>query len=206
MELPEIHLINKIDWQIFGTLTFKKERMPNGARTRMFFAQVRTLAKWYHVFFPELLWVLRTEQGELTGRTHQHCLIGGLPKAAVSGGVRFQYSKGDWDVKNKTCHALEENWGRMGLNPKDGQNRISRFSLYDSRLNGGSYLCKCLGIEENRISKDIYESGKFGSVLTDLTLSHSVERVCIAYLDRASRLVSQEGQDVVAGGIGVTGR
>ncbi len=161
MEIPEVHAMSLVEWQVFGTLTFKSERLSQARRIKMWFAEARTLAKWWHVHFPELLWVLRIEQGEATGRTHFHCLIGGLPKAAVSGGVAFQRADGSLDVGNRTTHALESKWARMGLTPADKKNRISRFSLYDARLNGAGYLLKCLDVDDGRLSKDVYETAKF---------------------------------------------
>lgn len=174
MEIPDVHLMDKVAWQIFGTLTFKSERLSFARRQRMWFAEVRTLSRWHHVHFSKLDWVLRIEQGEATGRTHFHCLIGGLPKTAVSGGVRFQREDGSWDVGNRTTHSLEAKWARMGLDPADKQNRISRFSLYDARLNGASYLVKCLGVENSRLGKDIYESAKFAWEDRQLILSDSL--------------------------------
>lgn len=187
MELPEIHLMSKIEWQIFGTLTFKKERMPHRDRMKMWFAEIRTLAKWQKVYFPKLLWALRFEHGELTGHPHFHCLIGGLPQAAVSGGVRFQRENGSWDSNNRTCKALEAKWARMGLKKADPQNRISQFSLYDARLNGAAYMLKCLGVDQSRLAKDIYETAKFDWAAEELTLSDSVSRVVIAYLAAQSK-------------------
>jgi hypothetical protein len=182
MEIPEVHIMSRINWQIFGTLTFKREHVRESERLCMWYAEVRILAKWHHVYFPNLLWALRTEQGEATGRTHLHCLIGGLPETAVTGGTTFQRADGSWDVGNRTTHALEAKWARMGVHPADKQDRISRFSLYDTRLNGASYVIKCLEAEQSRLSKDIYESGKFSSGENQLILSDSVYRVARTYL------------------------
>jgi len=177
MEVPEINVMAVIEWQFFGTLTFKSERLSPERRLKMWFALNRTLASWYHIHFTKLLWVLRIEQGEATGRTHFHCLIGGLPSAAAAGGITIQRQGGDFDVTNRTCHALEAKWGRMGLHESDKQNRISRFSLYDSRLNGASYITKCLGVESGRFCKDVYESAKFGLGDNQLILSDSISAV-----------------------------
>jgi len=175
MEIPEVHVMARVNWQLFGTLTFKSVRESLFVRSqKMWFAEVRTLSRWYHVHFPDLLWVLRIEQGEATGRTHFHCLIGGLPEAAVAGGVTFRREDGSLDVGNRTTHALEAKWARMGVHPADKQNRISRFSLYDARLNGASYLVKCLGVDDGRLGKDIYESSKFGWDDRQLILSDSL--------------------------------
>ena len=182
MEIPEIHAMSRVNWQFFGTLTFKKERMPTAVRIKLWFALARALAKWYGVRFPNLLWVLRTEQGEVTGRAHFHCLIGGLPETAVRDAKVIKRENGTWDVNNPTCHALQAKWGRLGLHADDPQNRIARFSLYDARLNGAGYLCKCLGVDDSRLTKDIYETGKFDWGDNQLTLSDSVIRVASTYL------------------------
>jgi len=177
MEIPEINVMAVIEWQLFGTLTFKSERLSPERRLKMWFALARTLSRWYHTDFRKLLWVLRIEQGEATGRLHYHCLIGGLPGAAIAGGISIQRQGGDFDVVNRTTHALEAKWGRMGLHESDKQNRISRFSLYDSRLNGASYITKCLGVESGRFVKDVYETSKFGLGDNQLILSDSIGSV-----------------------------
>lgn len=185
MEVPEIHILNKIAWQLFGTMTFKKAYVPDGQRLKMWFALVRTLAKWHHVYFKQLLWVLRYEQGEATGRPHFHCLIGGLPKAALAGQEKIMRENGTWDVTNRTCHALHAKWAKMGLNPNDSQDRISQWSIYDDRLNGSAYILKCLVDDESRIFKDIYETGKFSNLEDrQLILSDSVIQVVQSYLTR----------------------
>jgi hypothetical protein len=77
METPEIHVLNRINWQFFGTLTFKSERLPERVRLQMFFAYLRQFCRQFGLKFPKLLWCLRQEQGELTGRRHFHYLIAG---------------------------------------------------------------------------------------------------------------------------------
>jgi hypothetical protein len=77
METPEIHVLNRINWQFFGTLTFKSERLPERVRLAMFFAYLRQFCRQFGLKFPKLLWCLRQEQGELTGRRHFHYLIAG---------------------------------------------------------------------------------------------------------------------------------
>lgn len=182
MEIPDVHLMSKIEWQIFGTLTFKKERMPDHHRQKMWFAQMRTLAKWQHVHFSKLLWVLRTEQGEKTGRTHFHCLIGGLPKTALRDATLVKHQRGGHSWQNRTTHALHSKWARMGLNEKDTNLRISRWSIYQAHLNGASYIVKCLDGMESRDLADKYEAGKFVWGNNELTLSDSVFKVVSAYL------------------------
>lgn len=181
MELPEIHTLDNIEWQIFGTLTFKKATMPHQSRLKMWFALTRTLSKDCRVYFPNLLWVLRFEHGERTLRPHFHCLIGGLPAWAVSDGRRFKRENGSWDFNNGTCKALEARWSTMGLHPKDKQKRLSRFSLYDARLNGAAYLIKCLG-GDSRLAADAHETRRFFQDSTELTISDSIHAYKAAYL------------------------
>ena len=75
METPELHVINKIHWQFFGTLTFKRDRMVERWRLGMWFALLRLTAKQFEIPFPKLLWVLRQEKGEQFGRIHFHYLL-----------------------------------------------------------------------------------------------------------------------------------
>ena len=156
--------------------------MPDHHRTKMWFALSRTLAKWQHVHFSKLLWVLRTEQGEKTGRTHFHCLIGGLPKMALRGARLVTHKGGGSSWQNPTTHALHAKWARMGLNEADTNPRISRWSIYQAHLNGAAYIVKCLEGLEGRHLADRYETGKFIWGDNELTLSDSVSKVVSAYL------------------------
>ena len=61
-------------WQFFGTCTFRKEpTLPAGIR-RMMGLFFRT-AKLGEVRFPQVVWALRPELGEMTGRAHFHYLL-----------------------------------------------------------------------------------------------------------------------------------
>ncbi|MFN0126774.1 MAG: hypothetical protein ACKV19_08840 [Verrucomicrobiales bacterium] len=63
MESPDIHKLRLIDWQFFGTLTFKSERLPERVRISLYFAMMRQVAKQFRAYFRFLLWCLRMEQG-----------------------------------------------------------------------------------------------------------------------------------------------
>ena len=76
---PEIYALSLIEWQLFASFTFKSERLADAVRLKMFFALLRRQADNFGIHFPELIWCLRTEAGEATGRLHQHALIAGLP-------------------------------------------------------------------------------------------------------------------------------
>lgn len=150
MESPYIHVLKEVGWQLFGTLTFKQERLPERVRFSMAFALLRKAARDHKVKFPKLLWCLRQEHGEATGRLHFHFLLAGLPPEALTMRTRFA-------IKN----AWESNF-------KGGMARVDEF---DPTLNAGRYLTKG-GSDPG----DVYESAKFGSVNTSLTISESVWR------------------------------
>ena len=84
METPEIHVLNRINWQFFGTLTFKSERLPERVRLQMFIAYLRQFSRQFGLTFPKLFWCLRQEHGELTGRRHFHYLIAGAPASLAN--------------------------------------------------------------------------------------------------------------------------
>ena len=155
MESPDIHELRLIDWQFFGTLTFKSERLPERVRLSVYFAMMRKVAKQFRVFFPHLLWCLRLEKGEGTGRAHFHYLLAGLPRQAVT---------------ITSCFIQMNAWEQAG----GGMARVHRF---DPRLNGAGYLLKCLG--ESLDGGDLYESAKFGGSHCQLMLSNAAEKVIL---------------------------
>jgi hypothetical protein len=77
MSTPVLHVLDKITWQIFATLTFKSERLPERVRLSLFFALLREFCVQFDLKFPYLLWRLRQEQGETLGRRHFRCLLAG---------------------------------------------------------------------------------------------------------------------------------
>ena len=84
LESPDLLMLSGERWQFFGTLTFKRERMPERVRPSMFNAAFRQLAKELHLHFPRLAWCRREELGEHLGRRHYHFLLTGLPARAVN--------------------------------------------------------------------------------------------------------------------------
>ncbi len=149
MESADIHVLKEVPWQFFGTLTFKQERLPERVRLSMFFTLMRHTAKAHEVKFKKLLWCLRQEHGEATGRRHFHFLLAGLPAEACN---------------MRTCFALKNGWESR----KGGMARVSRF---DPRLDAGSYLTKPAGPAD---PGDAYESAKFGSGACGLMIAHAV--------------------------------
>ena len=155
MESPDIHKLRLIDWQFFGSLSFKSERLPERVRLAVYFAMMRGVAKQFRAYFPDLLWCLRQERGEMTARRHFHYLLAGLPRQAVT---------------PTTCFYQMATWERVG----GGMARVSRF---DPRLNGAGYILKCLGYSAD--GGDHYESAKFGGGHCELMLSNAAEKVIL---------------------------
>jgi len=166
MHNPELHALASINWQFFGTFTFKRERTPEGIRRSMFFALLRTQAGSFGVHFKKLIWCLRRESGESTGRLHYHAIIAGLPPCAVT---------------TRNCHAICSQWEKVG-------GGIARVTQYNSSLDGLDYLLKGSGLTGSAASRyagDYHELTKFGGSC-DVTLSES----CIRVLD-GRRLIGQ---------------
>lgn len=123
--------------------------MPERYRYTSVFAFLRMTADCQKVHFRRLLWALRAEHGESTGRFHFHVLIGGLPQHSVHG---------------KTCSYLERVWDRqlcMG---------IADVREWEHGRDAVSYILKgdCSGLGANA-----YELGKYRGV-SQVTLSNSL--------------------------------
>jgi hypothetical protein len=152
METPEAYQMLRIQWQLFGTLTFKSERLPERVRLAMWFAFVRQVGKRLSVKFPRLLWCLRQEAGEIGGRRHFHCLMAELPQECLCPALNFE---------------LMALWQKLG----GGWARVVR---YRNDLDGVGYVLKGLGYATQ--NEQNYELRKFGSEHCHLILSNSVWR------------------------------
>ena len=128
--------------------------MPDSHRQRMFFALLRTQARNFGVHFKKLIWCLRIERGEATGRKHSHALIAGLPPHSIH---------------KKTCFAFKNLWEGLG-------GGMARVSVYSRSLAGADYILKGLETVQSRHAGDYYELTKFGGSC-DVTLSESILRV-----------------------------
>jgi len=155
MHNPELHALAAVNWQFFCSFSFKSEKQCARFGTQMFVALVRIQARSFGVHFSKILWCLRRESGESTGRLHQHAVIAGLPPSA---GVR-------------NCLALMSQWESLG-------GGMARVSVYDSSLDGLDYILKGSGLTESKATRwagDYHELSKFGGSC-DVTLSQSVIR------------------------------
>ena len=162
MHNPELHALAAVHWQYFCSFSFRSEKHCVRFGPQMFVALVRTQARSFRVHFTEILWCLRRERGEATGRWHQHAVIAGLPPSAGA----------------RNCLALMSQWERLG-------GGMARVSVYNSSLDGLDYILKGSGLTEStakRWAGDYHELSKFGGSC-DVTLSKSVCR----YLGNRSR-------------------
>jgi hypothetical protein len=151
---PEIYALSLIEWQLFATLTFKSEKLADAVRVKMFFALMRKQADNFGVHFKKTIWCLRTEAGEATGRLHQHALIAGFPKHAIT---------------TATCFSFMRIW--EGLN-----GGMARVRPYSPLLDGVGYVLKGCEAEYQRAGGDYYEARKFGANC-NVMLSESVFHV-----------------------------
>jgi hypothetical protein len=115
---PEKHLLHTVPWQFFGSLTFKTLDVAEAVWVKMWFALMRKQADNFGVHFFDLMWVLRKEKGEATGRPHFHALIAGLPTSAVT---------------EATCFSFMRIWEEF----RGGNARVR---VYDSTLTGVEYV------------------------------------------------------------------
>ncbi len=154
MELPEIHVLNRFDWQFFGTLTFKSERLPERVRLGLYFALLREFGAEFGIKFAHLLWCLRQELGEQFGRRHFHFLLAGARDALVN---------------FTTCFWLMDKWEKLG-------GGMARVHVFDSARNGGEYILKRQGFGEVD-GGDFYESSEFSSKACELMLADRLWKV-----------------------------
>lgn len=155
MEPALTYTLQRFHWQLFCTLTFKSARLPERLRVSMFFAWVRTFCAWYRVPFRDVIWCLRQESGELTGRLHLHALICGLPPFAVQEG---------------TCFALMAQWEKLG-------GGMARVRVFDATQSGVAYIVKCLNPSG---AANLYETGKFSGSVDSVMCSNSMWTVANA--------------------------
>jgi hypothetical protein len=153
---PEIHALSNVRWQLFSTLTFKSLKVNDATKLKMFFALMRRQAANFGVHFRQILWVLRYELGESTGRPHFHALIAGLPDTAV---------------QSSTCFSFMKIWESLG-------GGIARVRVFDSTLAGVEYILK--GVDEALMNQggNWYELNKFGSrcdVMLSMSLIHHMQ-------------------------------
>jgi len=132
-----------VPWNVFGTLTFKGSDAPSEA------AQVREAKRFFRwvahqerVFFWELLWALRLENGEVGGRLHLHPLI-----------VVSKSSLGYYAVQQGRRSVVSKAWRKLG-----SRNGIATFR----RIESENDPAVCYTVKDLDAGADIYELAKTG--------------------------------------------
>jgi hypothetical protein len=189
MHNPELFSLSLVQWQLFCTFTFKQSKLSEKVRLAMFFALARTQANNFGLHFKRMMWVLRRERGEATGRYHFHALFAGLPPHVVNSG---------------TCLATMKIWERIG-------GGFARVTEYNSQLDGVDYILK-RGDEAvlslaRRWAGDYYELTKFGSncdlMLSESLCAHLVQRTLVGRRGRGEAIVRTDGaSSTVRSGVG----
>jgi hypothetical protein len=149
---PELDSIAQVEWQWFCTLTFKSEHVAETVKVKMYFSWLRSIADKLSVHFKKVLWVLRMEHGELTGRFHFHALIGGLPEHT-------------WN--RSTAFMMMHTWENLG-------GGIARCYRFNPALDGVGYILKSSETLLAVQSGNFFEVQKFG--VADVILSKSIVR------------------------------
>ena len=179
--LPEMWSLTKIEWQFFGTLTFREPSLrerecgkSNFRRLSKFAAFGRQLHKAIDYsprnFGRRNINCVRLEQGEIGGLWHYHFLMAGL---------------GQHQVNRATAEFMKALWLR-------GHGGWADVRVFDTSQNGIEYVSKCLD------PKNKYEFNKFG-LARSLTFSPAFVRVIRAQ-ERRNAAFCNAGQEKTAGG------
>lgn len=164
--------LSKIGWQFFCSLTLKKELRNDDWAVKKFFALGREVSSWNHIHFKSLVWCLRSEDGEATGRRHYHALLAGLPEHTIHRG---------------TCFAIKKFWEYLG-------GGFARVYVFNPTLDGVGYILKGLdNLDEaqakhtgvHSLSQSIYEMGKF--LPNRLMLSKSFQGIVMKRMNIGDR-------------------
>lgn len=136
--LPNLALI---DWQLFCTLTLYDEEHSDSWVIKRWFALHRMVCRWFRVYQPNLLWCLRSELGETTGRRHYHALLGGLPMSTLH---------------KVTCFAIKNSAENYGFG-------MCRVYVFNPQLDGVGYVLKGLdeAVCKHTTGASLYEFMKF---------------------------------------------
>jgi len=98
--------LSRIEWQFFVTLTSWKSVERDDFHVKRSFAFVRLAAEYCETWFRDVLFAIRTEPGDVGGRTHAHLLMGGLPVSFVTDGhaqrlALIWMSRNGWVIRKK---------------------------------------------------------------------------------------------------------
>lgn len=150
----ELDIITRFDrWDVFGTGTFKGAPPSLPESQRLMYAHLYRVARALSTPFSHLVWVVRVEYGEKSGRLHYHYLLGGFQSSPTIGHMFWMNN-------------LWEELPRCGM---------ARHRLYDRRRHGVEYIVECLSDCDTQ-SRNHYELGKILLDGCEVTLSHSLSR------------------------------
>ena len=143
---PDAWILARMEWDIFGTLTWA-DVPPKSVQEKCVAELIRRVAKQvYKGTHLDILWAVRYEQGEATGRDHYHLLIGAYRNAPHTNKYTLANQiKHIWEndvKKNKTKY--KPCVGHADIRP------------YDSSKSGAEYICK-----PALSARDFYELQKF---------------------------------------------
>ena len=185
--LPEMWSLVKIEWQFFGTLTFREPSLreresgkSNFRRLSKFAAFGRQLHNAIDYspknFGQHNINCVRLEQGEIGGLWHYHFLMAGLGQHQVNRGTA-EFAKTLW---------------------LKGHGGWADVRVFDTSQNGIEYVSKCLD------PKNRYEFNKFG-LARSLTFSPAFVRVIRAQERRNDAFCNAGKEKAVEGCRGIPG-
>ena len=137
----------RIQWDLFATMTFAGTVPRTEIAYGLAYRWLQELAKKCGRPYNRLLIALRGEEGEVNGRFHFHCLVGGT----LTRNYHTLLRQAEWLWK------IQSGGARVDVRQ------------YDRSLAGADYVCKCLGA-------NAYELNKY-SFANSVTLSASVIRL-----------------------------
>jgi hypothetical protein len=179
--LPEMWSLVKIEWQFFGTLTFREPSLREREYGKSHFRRLSKFAAFGRQLHKAIDYsprnfgrrninCVRLEQGEIGGLWHNHFLMAGL---------------GQHQVNRATAEFMKALWLR-------GHGGWADVRVFDTSQNGIEYVSKCLD------PKNKYEFNKFGLART-LTFSPAFVRVIRAQ-ERRNGAFCNAGQEKAAEG------
>jgi hypothetical protein len=177
MESPDCHLLGRIRWDLFGTLTYltRDEEISRRRQLCTWFAFARWVADRSGIHFPRAVWVLRRELTETSARPHLHFLFAGVPELARVSHFRL---------------AAMNAWESLGCG-------MARIRTYDHALAGVDYIADLLHYNSGTGANE-YEARKFGHA-DELIVSHTADLELRKFADRSriqrhSRLAARTTQ------------
>jgi len=182
-----VYNLSRIDWDLFFSATWARVGVPIPSRRKYWFSFLRSLADHVGVHYKRLLWLLRTENGEVGGLSHHHALVAGLPHHVCHEGLCY-WCQETWEhqgplVSRRAVRLIRGEvtltWEKLSRDCGSARVRI-----YDPSL--GALVYSSPAGEEESVSiyspvngANRYEAGKFGeaqSVEWSLSLIRFVGR------------------------------